>query len=197
MRNNCNPLIPWKAFLMRKIWRFSAPGKRNLGLVMPGADVAVPGSCLSDYWAFWTPGTSAAAAAAPLWKGRDRKGRRKESWDEEEWIWCVCVHIRIADFKMDSCSPFLAPAKSCHLVPSPPTDTNLPVAPHAQASPICPHSRDWLVRQFPWVRECQHLVGIRHQRNQNVTKRCETPFQRASPAAPLKYCMWYHSFVYT
>lgn len=198
MQNNCNPLIPWKTFLMRKIWQFSAPSKRNLGLVTLGADVAVPGLCLSDYWAFWTPGTlAAAAAAAPLWEGRDRKGRRKESSDEGEWIWCVCVHIRIVNFVMDVRSPCLASAKSCHLVPSPPTDTNLPVAPHARVSPICPHSWDWLLRQFLWVCECQHLVGIRHQRNQNVTKRCETPLQRACPAAPLKYCMWYHSFVCT
>lgn len=48
-------------------------------MVVPGADVAVPGLCLSDYWAFWTPGTLAAAAAAPLGEGRDRRGRRKES----------------------------------------------------------------------------------------------------------------------
>lgn len=42
-------------------------------MVVPRADVAVPGSCLSDYWAFWTLGTPAAAAAAPLREGKDRK----------------------------------------------------------------------------------------------------------------------------
>lgn len=38
MQSNYNPLIPWITFfffLMRKIWRFSAPGKRNQGLVLP------------------------------------------------------------------------------------------------------------------------------------------------------------------
>lgn len=93
MQNNCNSLIPWKTFLMRKIWQFSAPSKRNLGLVMPGADVAVPGLSLSDYWAFWTLGTL-AAAAAPLGEGGDRRGRRKESSDEEGWVcWMFTARI--------------------------------------------------------------------------------------------------------
>lgn len=93
MQNNCNSLIPWKTFLMRKIWRFSAPSKRNLGLVVPGADVAVPGLSLSDYWAFWTLGTL-AAAAAPLGEGGDRRGGRKESSDEEGWV-CGVFTVRI------------------------------------------------------------------------------------------------------
>lgn len=40
MQSNYNPLIPWITFffLMRKIWRFSAPGKRNQGLVVPRAE---------------------------------------------------------------------------------------------------------------------------------------------------------------
>lgn len=93
MQNNCNSLIPWKTFLMRKIWQFSAPSKRNLCLVVPGADVAVPGLSLSDYWAFWTLGTL-AAAAAPLGEGRDRRGGRKESSDEEGWV-CGVFTVRI------------------------------------------------------------------------------------------------------
>lgn len=153
MQNNCNPLIPWKTFLMRKIWQFSAPGKRNLGLVMPGADVAVPGLCLSDYWAFWTPGTlAAAAAAAPLWEGGDRKGRRKESSGGEEWICCVFSYQ-----DRSLCVGFvqsLLGFQRCHLVSSPPTDTN-PLWPlRAQASPRRPHSRGWLLCQVPvgmWV----------------------------------------------
>lgn len=109
-------------------------------------------------------------------------------------LWCV---YRSELFLcMDLCSSCLAPAKRCHLVPSPPTDTGLPTCLHVQASPMRPHSQGWLPCQAPWVRECQHWVGIRHQRNQNVTERCKTPLQRASPVVPLKYCMWYHSFVW-
>lgn len=93
MQNNCNSLIPWKTLLMREIWQFSAPSKRNLGLVMPGTDVAVPGLSLSDYWAFWTLGTL-AATAAPFGGGGDRRGRRKESSDEEGWV-CGMFTVRI------------------------------------------------------------------------------------------------------
>lgn len=92
---------------------------------------------------------------------------------------------------MDSCSSCLASAKRCHLVPSSPTDPNLRTCPHAPASPVRAHS---CVISL-WVCECQHWVGIRHQRNQNVTKRCKTSIQRASLTAPLQYCMWYHSFL--
>lgn len=92
---------------------------------------------------------------------------------------------------MDSCSSCLASAKRCHLVPSSPTDPNLRRCPHAPASPVRAHS---CVISL-WVCECQHWVGIRHQRNQNVTKRCKTSIQRASLTAPLQYCMWYHSFL--
>lgn len=129
MQNNCDLLIPWKTFLMRKIWRFSAPSKRNLGLIVPGADVAVPGLCLSDYWAFWTPGTfSSTAAAAPWREGGDKRGRRKESSDEEGWV-CGVSAGRNCSLCMGLCSSRSAPAKRCHLVSSPPTDTNLPMLP--------------------------------------------------------------------
>lgn len=50
-------------------------------MVVPGADVAVPGLCLSDHWAFWTLGTlaaAAAAAAAPFRRRRRRQERTKE-----------------------------------------------------------------------------------------------------------------------
>lgn len=138
---------------MRKIWWFSAPGKRNLVLVVPRADVAVPGLCLSDYWAFWIPGTSAAAAAAPLREGRDRKWRRKGGSEEEEgtgWVWvCVCVSVRACVCAsahtlliltvLGLGSTCVVPAKRCHLVSSP-TDSNVPWPPHVQGSPRGPHS---------------------------------------------------------
>lgn len=48
-------------------------------MVVPGADVAVPGLCLSDHWAFWTLGTlAAAAAAAAPFRRRRRQERTKE-----------------------------------------------------------------------------------------------------------------------
>ena len=136
MQNSCNPLIPWKTLLMRKIWRFSAPSKRNLGLVVPGADVAVPGSRLSDYWVFWTPGTLAAAAAAPLGEGGDRRGRRKESSDEEGWV-CGAFTGWNCQLRMDLCSSCLAPAKGRHVVSSPPPPCRMPARwSIAHASPL-------------------------------------------------------------
>lgn len=161
MHFQCRITVIWflgKHFWWEKIWRFLAPGKRNLGLIMPGADVAVPGSCLSDYWAFWTPGTfSSTAAAAPWREGGDKRGRRKESSDEEGWV-CGVSAGRNCSLCLGLCSFCSAPAKRCHLVPSPPTDTDLPISPpsplHAQASPMRPHSRGWLPCPFPvgmWV----------------------------------------------
>lgn len=194
MQNNCNPLIPWKTFLMRKIWRFSAPSKRNLGLVVPGADVAVPGLCLSDHWAFWTPGTLAAAAAAPLGEGGDRRGWRMESSDEEGWVWGVFTGQK-CELCTDLCSSCLASVKRCHLIPSSPTDPNLPMCPHAQASPMRAHSWGWLPCHFPvgmWVPASS--------RNKAPEKsKCYKKMQNliwkslSHCSMTIQYCMWYHS----
>lgn len=40
-----------------------------------------------------------------------------------------------------------------------------------------PQADFWV--SFLWVCECQHRVGIRHQRNQNVTKRWKTPLSKS------------------
>lgn len=84
MQNNCNPLIPWKTFLMRKIWRFSAPSKRNLGLVVPGADVAVPGLRL------WFLGIldsgHLSSSSSSTFRRRQRQREGKESSEEEGWV---------------------------------------------------------------------------------------------------------------
>lgn len=182
MQNNCNSLIPWKTFLMRKIWRFSAPSKRNLGLVVPGADVAVSGLSLSDYWAFWTLGTL-AAAAAPLGEGGDRRGGRKESSDEEGWV-CGVFTARINFVRICAVPAWLQLRDPIESPARPPTDTSLPMCPHVQASPMRPHSQGWLPVSSLWVCECQHWEGIRHQRNQNVTKDAKTHFKETLP--------WFH-----
>lgn len=78
MQNNCNPLIPWKTFLMRKIWRFSAPGKRNLGLVVPGADVAVPGLCLRWSLGILDSGHLSSSSSSSTIRRRRRQKRTKD-----------------------------------------------------------------------------------------------------------------------
>lgn len=167
---------------MRKIWQFLAPSKRNLDLLVWGADVAVPGLCLSDYWAFWTPGTLAAAAAAPRWEGIDRKGRRKAQMRKES-LWCVS---RWKPLTAWTCAfPAWLQLKRWRLVPFPhlpPPSSHLPTLKHCPGVPT--FQADFQVSSL-WVCECQHRVGIRHQRNQNIIKRCKTPFQRASSTVSL------------
>lgn len=164
---------------------------------MPGADVAVPGLCLSDYWAFWTPGTLAAAAAAPLGEGGERRRRRKEGRKAQmrENEFGVCLQVGIVNFVWICTAPAWLQLRDA--IYSPPHQLT-PTSPRPRMlkhHPSIPTAKaDFRVISLG-VRECQHQVGIRHQRNQNVTKRCKIPFQRASSIAPLKYCMWYHSFV--
>lgn len=59
-----------------------------------GADVAVPGLCLSDDWAFWTPGT---LAAAPLGGGgaEEEEGRKAQMRKDE---FAMCWQVEIANF---------------------------------------------------------------------------------------------------
>lgn len=62
-----------------------------MGLVVLGVDVVVLGSCLSDYWVFWISGILVVVVVVFLWEGRDRRGRRKESLDEEGWVCGVFI----------------------------------------------------------------------------------------------------------
>lgn len=152
-----------------------------------------------DHWAFWTPGTlAAAAAAAPLGEGGDRRGRRMESSDEEGWVWGVFTG-RKCELCTDLCSSCLASAKRCHLIPSSPTDPNLPMCPHAQATPTRARSWGWLLCHFPvgmWVPASS--------RNKAPEKsKCYKKMQNliwkslSHCSMTIQYCMWYHSSVCT
>lgn len=143
MENNCNWLIPWNIFLMRRIWQFSAPSKRNLGPLVPGADVAAPGLCLSDDWAFWTLAT---LAAAPLGGGgaEEEEGRKAQMRKDE---FAMCWQVEIANFVW-TCA---VPAWDMPSRPFPTHWHQPPLAP-ACSSPAC--SRGWFPCRLPvgmWV----------------------------------------------
>lgn len=67
----------------------------------------------------------------------------------------MCVHAELwTPTVMGLCSPCLASAKRGRLASSPSTDTNLLVAPACSSITHSPHSRGWLLCQFPvgmWV----------------------------------------------
>lgn len=59
------------------------------------------------------------------------------------------------------------------------------ISPHSSIAQAFPTFEADLHVSSLWVCECQHRAEIRHQRNQNITRRCKTPFQRASSIASL------------
>lgn len=130
-------------------------------------------------------GTLAAAAAAPLGEGGDRRGRRKESSDEEGWV-CGAFTGWNCQLCMDLCSSCLAPAKGCHLISSPPTDTNLPVCPHVQASPMRPLSRGWLPCQFPVGMWVPALIRNKAPEKSKCYKKMQNPISKSLSHCSIK-----------
>lgn len=164
---------------MRKIWRFSAPSKRNLGSVVLWADVRVPGLCLSDYYALDSGHLSIQQQSSTLGEGRDRRGRRKgkAQW-EEGWVY-VCYRSEV--FTVYWRVQFLlAFVKRCHLVPS----HQWTPASHARHLQHCPGvptpQADFGSAPVGiWVPKCP--VGIRHQRNQMLQKDAKPCFKEPLP----------------
>lgn len=188
MQNNCNPLIPWKTFLMRKIWQFSAPSKSNW--VAQARDWC--GSArLKPEWLLGILDSghlSSSSSSTFMWRQREQEeDRRKVEMRKVEFM--VCWQVGIVKLHMNMCSSCLALSKRWHLVPSPQTDTTFPMfalplhtLKHCLCFPLSRLTSFSVACGF----ECQHGVGIRHQRNKNTTKRCKTLCHKTSPIFPLK-----------
>lgn len=187
MQSNYNPLIPWITFffffLMRKIWRFSAPGKRNQGLVLPrterGSARLVPEWLLG----ILDSGHLSSSSKQHLYEKAKTGNEEGSNVQRKKSVFgvcvcisvcvcvCVCVcmyctysHMSITNLDCDGLVQSLCIFS--HLVPPLPTDPNIRWSPHAQLSPRGPHSWGWHQRMFLWACECQHRIGIRHQGNQ-------------------------------
>lgn len=84
-------------------------------------------------------------------------------------------------------------------IPSSPLPTHWHQPPHVPARSSIAHASP-----LPRLTSCQFPVGMwvsalrrnKAPEKSKCYKRCKNPFQRASPMVPLKYCMWYHSFVW-
>lgn len=70
--------------------------------------------------------------------------------------------------------------------PLPTSGHQPPHAPPAPALPGHPHSPGWLWVSSLWGFECQRPVGIRHQRNQNVTKKMQNPVSKSLSHCSIK-----------